>query len=190
MHGHGPALLGWLLAAVCGGTGAYCLARLRGRRSAGHRQRPATDGLMALMGLGMALMALPATGPPAPPPQAFAALFAAAALWSLALLRTGRAHHGHHLLESLAMVYMALAMTGTDPAASHGGAHAASAGPPVVTGLLLAYFAGYALRAGHRLLTPAGTQPVPPGSAGMPPEVATACRLTLALGMVTMLLTL
>lgn len=192
---HGPALVGWLLAAVCGGTGALCLLRLRGCRAGGER---GTAGVEGLMGLGMAVMALPPTVLPAAPPQAFAVVFAGGALWSLALLRAGAAHQGHHLLESLAMVYMALAMAGAGtaaadgpaPAAAHGAGHAGAAGHPAVTALLLAYFAGYALRSGHRLLTPAGPGRPARSGAAMDPEVAAACRLILALGMVAMLLTL
>jgi hypothetical protein len=193
---HGPALVGWLLAAVCGGTGAYCLARIRGCGSAAHRRARGAEGLM---GVGMAVMALPPPALPQPPPLSFAVVFAAGALWSLALLRAGAAHQGHHLLESLAMVYMALAMAGAGPGGDTGHAHggdlgAAVAGQPPVTAMLLGYFAVYALRTGHRLLSAAGPRPgpqaVPPPDGAMGPEVAAACRLTLALGMFTMLLTL
>jgi hypothetical protein len=173
---HGPAVLGWLLTALCGG-GAYCLARVREGGSAVHRQ---ASGLEGLMGLGMAAMAVPATAVPSAPAPAFVAVFTASAVWSLTLLRAGAAHQTHHLLESLAMVHMAVAMSGQHGHAGHGGA-----GHPVLTALLLAYFGGYVLRTGHRLLS-AGRHP----GAGPRPEVAAASRLTLAMGMFTMLLML
>ncbi len=53
---HGPASPGWLLVALCAATGAYCLLRMR---SPVEEQRR-TAGGEALMGFGMAAMAVPA----------------------------------------------------------------------------------------------------------------------------------
>ncbi|ONK16188.1 DUF5134 domain-containing protein [Streptomyces sp. MP131-18] len=187
---HGPELVGWLLAALCGGTGGYCLLGVRGGPSR-VRQAAAVE---AVMGLGMALMATPAAGAPHLPPAAFAVLFGAAAVWAAVLLAAGTAHQGHHVLEGLAMVYMAVAMAADTPAhAGHG-----PGGVPAVTAALLVYFALYALRTGPRLLPAAAGSGGPGGVAaghgtGHPrraPEVAAACRLTLALGMLAMLATL
>jgi hypothetical protein len=112
---------------------------------------------------------------------------------------------------------MALAMAavaGTAHMARMGPAHAdraghCAAGLPPLTGLLLLYFTAYALRAGTLLVAaPAGSPlisarrapsaaagPRGPcaGGTGPPrhaPEVAVACRISMALGMVAMLLAL
>jgi hypothetical protein len=181
---HGPELVGWLLTALCGATGAYCLLRARSGPPLARR----TAGVEAAMGLGMAVMALPGVLP-APPPAAFALFFGAAALWSAALLAAGAAHQLHHMVEGLAMVYMAVVMPAGAPAhAGHG-----PAGVPALTGALLAYFALYALASGPRLLPAAGAGGPghrPGHAAEAVPEVAAACRLGLALGMCAMLLTL
>ncbi|MGK5531061.1 DUF5134 domain-containing protein [Streptomyces sp. URMC 129] len=194
---HGPELLAWLVVALCGGTGAFCLVRMR----AGRARARQVAGLEAAMGFGMALMAVPPDALTAtPPPAAFAALFAATALWSAALLRAGAAHQAHHAVESLAMVYMAVVMA----AAPGGHAGHAPGGVPLLTGVLLAYFGLYALRTGPRLLPavqgggPLGRAPAPgprpaaPGAGAhcAAPEVAAACRLALAVGMFATLLTL
>ncbi|GGS17924.1 DUF5134 domain-containing protein [Streptomyces humidus] len=179
---HGPASPGWLLVALCAATGAYCLLRMRSRVE---EQRRAAGG-EALMGFGMASMAVPPAvfTPPAWAWPAYAAVFGAAALRALWSARTD-AHHLHHLVGAGAMVYMAAAMAGT-PSHSHG--HGGS-GVPVLTGALLAYFTGYVLLAGVRLLPAAGAG----GAAvawGDRPEVARACRLSMGIGMLAMLLTM
>ncbi|WP_020125908.1 DUF5134 domain-containing protein [Streptomyces sp. 303MFCol5.2] len=179
---HGPASPGWLLVALCAATGAYCLLRMR---SAVEEQRRAAGG-EALMGFGMAAMAVPAAAftPPAWAWPAFAAVFGAAALRALWAARVG-AHHLHHLVGAGAMVYMAAAMAAA-PAHRHG--HGGS-GIPLLTGVLLLYFTGYVLLAGVRLLPAAGT-----GGAAVAwsdrPEVARACRLSMGIGMLAMLLTM
>ncbi|GGZ90549.1 DUF5134 domain-containing protein [Streptomyces subrutilus] len=210
---HGPAMSlpasvsSWLLVLLCAASGAYCLVRA-GR--AGRAARGAAAG-EAVMGLGMALMAVPpGTGPWGPP--VLLAVFCGTALHALWLLREG-AHHAHHLVGSLAMAYMALTMTGGGPAAGHGGGHGAGhgAGPPVLTGALLLYFAGYVLLAGARLVVsgggaavaaggPGGTAaglatgpPDPALHAGTPlrsAELTRACRLAMAIGTLAMLLAL
>ncbi|MEV8552236.1 DUF5134 domain-containing protein [Streptomyces glaucescens] len=180
---HGPAESGWLLAALCAGTGAYCLLRMR----SGVEEQRRTAGGEALMGFGMAAMAVPAAvfAPPAWAWGGYAALFGAVALRALWAARTG-AHHLHHLVGALAMVYMAVVMAGT-PA----GGHAHGTGIPLLTGGLLLYFAGYVLLAGARLV------PVPAvaGASGAKgwgdrPELARACRLSMGIAMVAMLLTI
>ncbi|MFJ5842791.1 DUF5134 domain-containing protein [Streptomyces shenzhenensis] len=180
---HGPASPGWLLVALCAATGAYCLLRMRSvvveqRRSAGGE---------ALMGFGMAAMAVPATvfTPPSWTWPVYAALFAAAGLRALWAARSGP-HHLHHVVGTAAMVYMAAVM-----AASPGTAHHAHSGGgvPLVTGALLLYFTGYVLLSGVRLVPVAAAAG---GGAGWGdrPELALACRLSMGIGMVAMLLTL
>lgn len=198
---HGPPLVGWLLVALAGGTGLYCLTRMRG---AGPQDRRTTGG-EALMGLGMAAMAVPATALDARPfgPVLLAALFTAAGVRSMLLTRAPgrRAHHAHHAVGAAAMVYMALAMA----AAEGGGGHSAHgpAGVPALTGALLVYFAASALYAAPRLLlAPPGSAPVPaaagaadPGPGRSPgracaPGLAAACRVSMGIGMFAMLLTM
>ncbi|GAA1376510.1 DUF5134 domain-containing protein [Streptomyces beijiangensis] len=185
---HGPAMSGWLLVALCVATGAYCLLRMR----SGSEQARRAAGGEALMGFGMAAMAVPAAA--AAPSSwgwaVFAAVFGAAALRALWLARTD-VHHLHHLVGSAAMVYMAVTMA---PAGPHGG-HAmhTAGGVPLVTGALLAYFAVYVLRAGVRLMpAQAGSGAGGSGGAdwGARPELALACRLSMGLGMLAMLVTL
>ncbi|MFI2738156.1 DUF5134 domain-containing protein [Streptomyces sp. NPDC018711] len=200
---HGPALSGWLLVALCAATGVYCLLRMRA--CAGAERRAA--GGEAVMGFGMAFMALPAAV--LPPPgwvlPVYAAVFGAAALHGLLAVRRG-GHHLHHLVGSLAMVYMAVAM-GVPGAAGAQTGHAghtagsAVAGIPVLTGGLLLYYTAYVLRSGARLVpvtaTAGGPGPswtVPPETPGPAwatrPELALACRLSMALAMLAMLVTL
>ena len=185
---HGPVSAGWLLVALCAATGAYCLLRMR---SGVEEQRRAAGG-EALMGFGMAAMAVPAAvfSPPRWAWPVYAAVFGAAALRALWATRRDP-HHLHHLVGTSAMVYMSLVM------ASVSGAHHVhgAAGAPPVTGVLLLYFAGYVLLSGARLVPAAG--PVAPGAAGPVavrwgdrPELARACRLSMGIAMVAMLLTM
>ncbi|MFJ6698951.1 DUF5134 domain-containing protein [Streptomyces sp. NPDC091272] len=201
---HGAAMSGWLLVALCGVTSAYCLLRMR---SGPRAERPVARG-EALMGLGMAVMAVPAAvfAPPGWSWAVYATVFGAAALRALWWVRGGThgSHHLHHLIGSAAMVYMAVVMApGAGGAAGGHVGHGAvtAGGVPLLTGVLLAYYAVYVLRAGARLIPLAGALPsaspapvpVPAGGAfgwGARPELALACRLSMALGMFTMLLTL
>ncbi len=185
---HGPTQAAWLLVALCAATGTYCLLRMRSRIEAQRR----TAGGEALMGFGMAVMAVPAAVLALPRWAwlGYTAVFGAAALHALWAARAKR-HHVHHLIGAFAMVYMSVAMVVTP------GAHAghSGAGLPPVTGALLLYFAGYVLWSGARL---APTGPVAAGEGGGPavlgwadrPELALACRLSMGIGMLAMLLTL
>ncbi|MGW6208127.1 DUF5134 domain-containing protein [Streptomyces sp. NPDC055089] len=192
---HGPAMSGWLLMALCAATGAYCLLRARART--GEERRAARAE--ALMGFGMAAMAVPAAvvAPPAWGWLLYAVLFGVAALRALwSSRRSG--HHLHHLVGSSAMVYMSVVMAGSGAAAHGSHAMAAAGGVPLLTGLLLAYYAAYVLRSGARLIPVAA--PTAGGGAvadgppaegwGARPELALACRLTMGIAMFAMLLTL
>ena len=179
---HGPVSSGWLLVALCAATGAYCLLRMRSRVV---EQRRAAGG-EALMGFGMAVMAVPAAvfTPPGWVWTALAVVFGGAGLHALWAARTG-AGHLHHLIGAGAMVYMAVAMAGP---AGHGHGHGGS-GTPLLTGTLLLYFVAYVLVTGVRLV-PVAT--VPGGAVGAGwgdrPELARACRLSMGIAMVAMLL--
>ncbi|GAA2670024.1 DUF5134 domain-containing protein [Streptomyces aculeolatus] len=186
---HGPPLTGLLLTALCAGVGALCLLRMRAV-AAEERRGAAGD---AVMGLGMAAMALPPglPGPAAWTAGAFAAVFGAAFVRAVLPLRTA-GHHLHHAIGALAMVYMAVAMG----AADHGG-HGA-AGLPAVTAGLLAYFVLYVLYGGLRPVAAgaaAGFGGSGFGGGGFGgwaarPELAGACRVCMGAGMVAMLLAL
>ncbi|WP_416969800.1 DUF5134 domain-containing protein [Streptomyces sp. 4F14] len=185
---HGPASLGWLLVALCAATGAYCLLRMR---SVDEGQRRAAGG-EAVMGFGMAAMAVPA-GVFTPPGWAwpvYLAVFGVAAARSLWAVRGGAGgllgHHAHHLVGALAMVYMAAA-TATAPAHVH--THGSS-GVPLLTGVLLGYFAAYVLASGARLVPVRAAGAESGGGTGWSdrPELARACRLSMGIGMLAMLL--
>ncbi|WP_416985250.1 DUF5134 domain-containing protein [Streptomyces sp. T028] len=193
---HGPTSPGWLLVTLCAATGAYCLLRMRSRVE---EQRRAAGG-EAFMGFGMAVMAVPTAAftPPSWAWPAYATVFGAAALRALWAARTST-HHLHHVVGTAAMVYMAVAMAVSPPHAhAHGGA---ASGVPLLTGALLLYFTGYVLLSGARLLpvtgaaggTPsAGTTGAPGAAVGWSdrPELARACRLSMGIGMVAMLLSM
>ena len=186
---HGPVSPGWLLVALCVATGAYCLLRMR---SPVEEQRR-TAGGEALMGFGMAAMAVPAAV--ASPPRwvwlTCAVVFGVTALRALWTARSSR-HHLHHLMGAFAMVYMAAVMTASPAHHVHGGA-----GVPVLTGVLLLYFTGYVLRSGVRLL-PLAVASGTVASGGGPravgwgdrPELSQACRLSMGISMLAMLVTL
>ncbi|MFE3325954.1 DUF5134 domain-containing protein [Streptomyces sp. NPDC059176] len=182
---HGPATPGWLLLVLCSASGAYCLVRMRS--CTGTESRVA--GSEALMGFGMAAMAAPDAVVPTVPWAwlLYAAVFGTAGLGVLWWDRGSPTviHRLHHLVGSLAMVYMAVTM-------APGGAHAGHSGPgglPLLTGALLVYFAAFVLHAGLRLV------PVPSRAGGAAvawgarPELVLACRLSMGVAMVAMLLT-
>jgi len=185
---HGSYAAGWLLVVLCVASGAYCLLRMRSRLE---EQRRAAGG-EALMGFGMAVMALPAAvvTPPRWAWLGYAVVFGAAGLRALWGARSG-AHHLHHLVGALAMAYMAVVMAAAPQA--HTG-HSTAAGAPPLTGALLLYFAVYIVWSGIRLLPLAAATAGQPGFSsgragwGDRPEVARACRLTMGIAMFAMLL--
>ncbi|MFI6937918.1 DUF5134 domain-containing protein [Streptomyces sp. NPDC050418] len=184
---HGPASAGWLLVALCAAMGAYCLLRMRSSLDA---QRAGAGG-EAVMGFGMALMAVPAAvlSPPLALWWVYVAVFGAAGAYEVVRARRS-AHHLHHLVGALAMVYMALAM-------ASGGGHHGAAGVPLLTGALLVYYAAYVLRSGLRLMPAASAGTVAAGGGavvahgwGDRAELAGACRLSMGIAMFAMLLTM
>ncbi|MFE9928743.1 DUF5134 domain-containing protein [Streptomyces sp. NPDC005533] len=164
----------WLLVLLCAVSGAYCLRRARAAGGAAAAE--------AVKGFGMALMAVPLAHGAGWRAPLLAVVFCGAALHALWLLRGG-AHHTHHLVGSLTMVYMALT------AGSGGGhGHGQGAGLPLLTGALLLYYSGYVLFGGTRLLAAGGAagQQVAGGLSG-PAELIRACRLAMGIGMLAML---
>ncbi|MGW3493026.1 DUF5134 domain-containing protein [Streptomyces sp. NPDC001020] len=177
---HGPTAPGWLLVALCAASGAYCLLRMR---STVEEQRRDAGG-EALMGFGMAVMAVPAAV--AAPPRwawiAYLVIFGSAAVRALFAART----HAHHLVGAFAMVYMAGSMVSSPGHHGHGGV-------PLLTGVFLLYFAGYVLWAGVRLVPVAAVTGAGAGATrsvgwGDRPELTRACRLSMTIGMLAMLL--
>ncbi|OLZ64295.1 DUF5134 domain-containing protein [Streptomyces amritsarensis] len=183
MHGSASPLSAsaWLLVLLGAVSGAYCLRRARGWGGAAAGE--------AVMGFGMALMAVPLGDGGAWRAPVLGAVFCAAAVHALWLLRGG-AHHAHHLVGSLTMVYM---VYGAAAAGSGGGqGHGHGTGLPLLTGALLLYYAGYVVLGGTRLITAGGAAPAPsPASpappCGAPAELARACRLAMGMGMLAML---
>ncbi len=115
--------------------------------------------------------------------------------------RPVRRHCWHHLVGSLAMVYLLLAapapMAAGHPMASMAAAmpEMAAAGPlPGLVGPLLGYFVGYALWSGARLVRVASASGAGHGAGGAPawaltaPELAIACEIVMGLGMAYMAL--
>ncbi|WP_441248764.1 DUF5134 domain-containing protein [Kitasatospora sp. McL0602] len=192
---HGPAVVSWLLAALTASSGLYCLSRLRRAGDAcgtpggaGRWTARESDAAEAVMGLGMAAMALwPSTGWGWLYGLLAALLLLTAAGPGAAARRVHRLHHG---IGAAAMAYMALAMA---PSGMHH--HSAPAGLPLLTGALLLYFGGYTLWTGSRLLTTtggvvqAGVVQVG-GSQAAGVAVSRACRLAMGVGMFAMLLTM
>ncbi|AXE25251.1 DUF5134 domain-containing protein [Streptomyces globosus] len=179
------ALPAWLTVLVCAVSGGCCLHRAC---TAGRPERGPAAG-EAVMAVGMAVMALP----PGTAPwgaRILPVLCCGAALHAVWLLRRGL-HHTHHLVGSLAMAYMALAVYAGGGHGGHGGG--GSAGPPLVTGALLLYYAAYVLLGGARLVAagPAVSAAAAGPGAGRgreAGEVARACRLAMGTGMLAMLL--
>nr|WTB29402.1 DUF5134 domain-containing protein [Streptomyces sp. NBC_00830] len=197
---HGPAMSSWLLMALCGVAGAYCLLRIRN----GTQEERRAARAEALMGFGMAAMAVPAAvvTPPVWGWAVYVVLFGGAALRALWFARH-KGHHLHHLVGSLAMVYMAVVMAAPGSGAAGHGGHTGNGGHqvaqvagglPLLTGVLLVYYAAYVLGSGARLIPVAATSGAgggPTGGAwGARPELALACRLTMGIAMFAMLLTL
>ncbi|MGW7435100.1 DUF5134 domain-containing protein [Streptomyces sp. NPDC054849] len=177
MHGSATPLSAsvssWLLVLLCVVSGAYCLRRVRGSG--------ATAG-EAVMGFGMALMAVPLGHGDGWRGPVLGVVFCGAALHALWLLRGGM-HHAHHLVGTLTMVYMTL---------PGGSGHGQGAGLPLLTGALLLYYAGYVVLGGTRLITAGGPPPEHPAAVarGGPVEFIHACRLAMGMGMLAMLLTM
>ncbi|MGP3977683.1 DUF5134 domain-containing protein [Streptomyces sp. 8N114] len=204
---HGPATIGWLLVALCAATGASCVLRARDAER-GQRAEAQSE---AAMGFGMAAMAVPALWGGAPvlhttAAWAFTAAFGLLLARELWLVTGGRhriacrAGHLHHVLGSAAMVYVALSMA-LGASSGTGAHHPAVGGVPLVTGVLLAYFAVYVLWTGTRLMpVAAGAGSVVTAGAdggrravALPvmrqAGVAAGCRVAMGAGMFAMLLT-
>ncbi|MEE4544920.1 DUF5134 domain-containing protein [Streptomyces sp. V4-01] len=215
---HGPPLVAWLLVALSTAAAAACVLRGQSRQE-------------ALTGAGMAAMAVPLSvvDPWRWAAPVLAAVYAYAVLSTLARPAAHTGHRTHHAVCSASMVYMALAMSGLGLGGGEHTGHSmdGGAGVPLLTGLLLLYFAGYVVRTGVRLVVvpfalpggaaapvalsaaaagPAGSgagdrdrdrdERIPGGAAqaAVPlrhsPEVAAACRVSMALAMFAMLVLL
>ena len=199
---HASAEVGWLLAALTGLTGLYCLVRLR--RPGTPRAQRRLDASEALKGLGMAAMAVPYGSARVVPVPVWVVLFGGAAAWSLVEgLRPGghRGHHLYHAVGHLAMVYMALAMAGAAAGSVAGGGAMAGmtapSGVPLLTGALLLFFGCYVVVGGVRLVSVSGAQAGTAAGSGSAvrrllgaPELPDACRMVLGMGMFAMLLSM
>ncbi|MBH5333891.1 DUF5134 domain-containing protein [Streptomyces pactum] len=190
---HGPPLVGWLLLVLGAAGGAYCTARARAAPPGPRRAFRAE----AALGWGMAVMAVPAVT--APDSALWARLTAVAAVrrpaGAVGGRRAGTGRVGRdHTVEAVAMIYMSVAAVLPAPGdgAGHTGHGTGPTGPSLVlTAVLLGYFAGYAVRAGLRLVPVAAAGPAP-GAVALTerPELAAACRLAMSVAMCGMLLTM
>ncbi|NMI01200.1 DUF5134 domain-containing protein [Pseudonocardia acidicola] len=201
----GPAWAGWAFVLAFMLIAVHCAARLVIRRQvAGSDEQGtgATDLTHLLLALGMAAMFLP-VGDPIPLPWG-AALFGVVALYWLVAEprhRAGAAGGGitvrgpglHHVVESLAMVYMFLAGSGgamaTDSGTDMPGMAGMSRGPvdvPALTWVFAFYFLAHLVWSGIRAIEPATA----PGSRGVlhAAPVLTAGRLVMGVGMTYTLL--
>jgi hypothetical protein len=178
---HGSPLVAWLLVALSTATAVSCLLRSGGRGE-------------AAMGLGMAVMALPVLRPGPWVPLALAAVYAAAGVLAALPGAARGGHRLHHAVGSGAMVYMAVAAAGSARGAAGHGGMAMGSGVPWVTALLALYFTGYVLLSGARLMAVVPAGAAVEGARGPAPrlrnapEVVLACRVSMALGMLAMLL--
>ncbi|MFR0355874.1 DUF5134 domain-containing protein [Streptomyces sediminimaris] len=203
----GPPLVGWLLTALGTATGVLCAVRSRAWTVKDRCERRIARA-EAVMGVGMALMAAPAlarrTGVWGP--AVLAVVFVALAVRALLFAR-GEPHRLHHTIDAAVMAYMAVVMAvaagGMTPEAMAGMRHGhAPMGSPLVDLALLGYYIAYVLWAGTRLVpvaavecAPASPLPVAGPRRAAPsvwqaPAVGTACRLSLAIGMLAMVLTM
>jgi hypothetical protein len=177
----GPVWARWCFAALLAVICVSCVVRLTAARA--HRPSPASDDLgQALMGLGMIAMFASVSG--ALPKTVLVVVFGASAAGFAGLLARGVPcgeretwECVHHVVASVAMVYMALAATGPRMAV------------PSLAGAFGVYFLAYAGWAGLRMAG-APQMAVGTGVAGVlrRPRVVEACRAGMGLSMAYLLL--
>lgn len=207
----GPIAVGWLWAGLFLAVSAYCLTRvvagLRNRVApscAGHAFGPDVDLAHIVMGVGMAAMFSP-LGDHVPrlvwvvPFALTAGWFAVRMLRDWPRLRHAgsreRAWHWHHLVDPLAMVYMAAVMpTGSTAMAGMADMAASSAAAnPLTTTVDLGFLGYFALfvvwSAGAVVRVPARAQLVPAGAGGalgsvlLSPRAGVSCQTLIGIGM-------
>lgn len=175
-----------MLAFCCLALGVLHLLRL----ATGRAERIG-EASHAAMSLGMAVMFSPLPDPV--PDPVWIVVFGAALAWFgvvAARARSLRGEPGHHVIGSVAMLFMVLA-------GHHGGEHAGHGGGSPVTSvvaiLLAGYFAWHVLRCADRLRVGAPVAVTPDGAAvAVPaiaaPRTAALSHLVMAVGMTVMLL--
>lgn len=186
----GPSWLAAAFAAVMIVTAIYCAARLAASRLWGRATEMDADAVHVLMGTAMAGMFLPQLSPL--PGSVWEAMFGIAAGWftfrairSLRRSTTGRwwcAQPVPHLVESAAMIYMFVAVPGSQPSGpgqgmampAMGSGHAgATQSFPALAIVLALFMTGYVLwTADH--LTSLARATAPATAAGAAPEPARA----------------
>jgi hypothetical protein len=169
----GPSWLASVLAAAMILTAGYAATRLAASRLLGMVTEADTDGLHALMGAAMAGMFLPQLR--LLPSTAWAVVFGVAAAWfaaSAVRARSGAARTWQcrfpvpHLVECIAMLYMVLALPGTQrqpgmAMPGMGSSPGASAGFPALALVLALFMRGYILWTTDRLATRARARRAP-----------------------------
>ena len=203
----GPAWLAGGLAILMIVIAAYCAARLAISRLRRRNTDRDADALHVLMGVAMAGMLEPRFTPV--PVTAWRVVFAAAAAWfAWQAIRPGRraagargAHPAAHAVECGAMVYMLLPV-GSWPSghglrmAMPGMGQGTTVGNPALTLVLALFMLGYVLwaidRLAHLSRTPAAAAayPQPVGLPVLAPRLAASYKITMAITMGYMLITM
>jgi len=198
----GPLGIRLLFASVLIVVAAYCAGRLilasRDGQAGGCCSDRSADVSHLVMCAGMAAMFLPSLDPL--PPMAWITVFGATAAWF-----TGRAvrrkvwtarrpEELHHVLGSLAMVYMFAAMpsghmAGMEMAGMPGMEMGSGLAIPVLAWVFTAYFLAHTVRLGATLIeTPgAGAALAGPRQIAMSAPVLGSCRVVMGVGMGYML---
>ncbi|HEX3649252.1 MAG TPA: DUF5134 domain-containing protein [Pseudonocardiaceae bacterium] len=194
----GSDLVRWVMTAMFAAVTVTCLLRLastagRADRPAGFPRRHEDLGHIVM---AVSMLAMVLSWARVLPTAVWVALFGAQAVFFAVVLLGGRTRsltgqenwdHTHHLVASVGMVYMVLAL---------GGQMAAMTGSPVITASPLAgafglYMLGYAGWSGLRATRLGGA---PAGWSGLPsvlarPLLVDGCRAVMGAGMAYLLLT-
>ncbi len=202
-----------VFAAVVAAVALLCAARLLASRrdasGAGCRTDRSSDASHGVMGLGMAAMFWPGGNPV--PALYWQVLFSIAAGWfAVRLLRRVRpaaiqrpgpdaGTDLHHVLGSLAMVYMLAAVPAAHGMDMPGAGHPGIA-LPALAWVLVGYFLVFAVRLGAQLVEPASTVAAAPTGAALlgggprgvvtSPHLLGAGRVVMGVGMSYMLVTM
>jgi Domain of unknown function (DUF5134) len=203
----GPAWLAGSFAILMIVIAGYCAARLAVSRLRGRNTERDADALHVLMGVAMAGMLEPRLTPV--PVTAWRVVFAAAAAWfAWQAIRPARqpggsrgAHQAAHAVECAAMVYMLLPVGSWSSGhgtlmAMPGMSQGTTIGNPALTLVLALFMLGYVLwtvdRLAHLSRAPAAATayPQPAGVPVLAPRLAASYKITMAVIMGYMLITM
>jgi hypothetical protein len=195
----GPFWVHFVFGALFVAIAVYCASRVvfarRGGLANGCETHLSGDVSHLVMSIGMAAMILPALDPL--PPVVWQVVFGFTACWfALRLVRrkawTTRPDELHHVLGSLAMVYMFSAMqAGLGDRAMAGMSMGSGVALPVLAWAFLAYFLVHTIKLGAKLIEMPGAADTTvsngPRGAVLSPQVLGSCRVVIGAGMSCML---